>query len=85
MTTPEATHITNLDLDTIPRGSTRRFALEVMRDPLSNPVCIPVMVSRGLSEGPVFGITAAVRGMGTVSCQRVTLNSASCRRCPTLG
>lgn len=62
MTIPEPTHITNLDLDTIPPGTTRRFSLEVMRDPLSNPVCIPVMVSRGSSEGPVFGITAAVHG-----------------------
>lgn len=33
-----------------------------MRDPLSNPVSIPVMVARGVSDGPVFGITAAVHG-----------------------
>lgn len=33
-----------------------------MRDPLSNPVTIPVMVARGAIDGPVFGITAAVHG-----------------------
>lgn len=33
-----------------------------MRDPLSNPVSIPVMVARGAIDGPVFGITAAVHG-----------------------
>lgn len=62
MTTPEATHITNLALDSVPKGTSRRFLLEIMRDPLSNPVAIPVMVARGASEGPVFGITAAVHG-----------------------
>ncbi len=33
-----------------------------MRDPLSTPVCIPVMVARGQEDGPVFGVTAAVHG-----------------------
>lgn len=33
-----------------------------MRDPLSTPICVPVMVARGSEDGPVFGITAAVHG-----------------------
>lgn len=60
--TLDATHITSLDLSAVPAGTMQRFQLEIMRDPLSTPVCVPVMVARGASEGPVFGITAAVHG-----------------------
>ena len=62
MTTLEATYVQQLDLQSIPPGQIRRFHLEIMRDPLSTPVCIPVMVAKGISEGPVFGVTAAVHG-----------------------
>ncbi len=62
MTHPIAEHVTELNLDKIPSGEVRRYQLEVMRDPLSTPVCIPVMVARGARPGPVFGVTAAVHG-----------------------
>lgn len=60
--TLNATHITSLNLSTVAAGTVERFQLEIMRDPLSTPVCVPVMVARGASEGPVFGITAAIHG-----------------------
>ena len=62
MSASDAKHVTKLPLDTVPKGSLRRFHLEIMRDPLSTPVSIPVMVARGAMDGPVFGITAAVHG-----------------------
>lgn len=62
MSSSEAKHIQQLELDAVPAGEIRRFQLEIMRDPLSTPVSIPVMVARGTEPGPVFGITAAVHG-----------------------
>lgn len=62
MTTPTAEHVTQLNPGDVPPGEVRRYHLELMRDPLSNPICIPVMIARGVSKGPVFGITAAVHG-----------------------
>ncbi len=62
MNPPAVEHITELSLESIPPGEVRRFQLEIMQDPLSTPVCVPVMVARGTRPGPVFGVTAAVHG-----------------------
>ncbi len=62
MNHPTVEHITELNLQGVPPGEIRRFQLELMHDPLSTPVCIPVMVARGARPGPVFGVTAAVHG-----------------------
>ncbi len=62
MSPPIAQHVADLDLNSVPPGTSARFQLEIMRDPLSTPVCIPVMVARGAEPGPVFGVTAAVHG-----------------------
>ena len=62
MNDPTVEYVTELNLDQVPPGEVRRYQLELMQDPLSTPVCIPVMVARGARPGPVFGVTAAVHG-----------------------
>ena len=43
-------------------GEVTRFWLQLVTDGLSRPVCIPVMVAKGVEDGPTLGITAAVHG-----------------------
>lgn len=62
MNHPKIEQVTHLNLQDLPTGKVHRFRLELMEDPLSTPICIPVMVARGTRPGPVFGVTAAVHG-----------------------
>jgi predicted deacylase len=54
--------VSELSLDAIPRGSSQRLLIELTRDALAHPICVPVMVIKGAKPGPVFGITAALHG-----------------------
>jgi uncharacterized protein len=54
--------IRRLDLSKVPQGSIRRFWLHLISDGMGLPVYIPVIVARGRKDGPVLGITAAIRG-----------------------
>lgn len=47
--------------DTAP-GTIQYYWLAIISDGFANPICIPVMVARGLTDGPVLGLTAAVHG-----------------------
>ena len=55
MNHPTVAHITELNLDNLAPGEIHRFQLELMQDPLSTPVCIPLMVARvgRLSRSPI--------------------------------
>lgn len=55
-------HISQLDLDSIPRGSQQNYWFDIISNAFGEPVAIPIMVKRGLEDGPVVGITAAVHG-----------------------
>ena len=59
---PTGTLIKAFDLKATPAGEKRNFWLEIITDGFSNPVCIPVMVARGKSDGPILGLTAAIHG-----------------------
>lgn len=62
-TTPEEVPVIyNLKIDQIEPGTISKFWLHIVTDGLSRPVQIPVMVARGIKDGPVLGITAAVHG-----------------------
>ena len=58
----ECAAIERLDLTTIPPGTVRRLAVELIHDGAGHPLHIPVIVARGVEHGPVFGVTAAVHG-----------------------
>ncbi len=50
------------DLDDTPKGSCQNFWLEIISDGFANPICIPIMVARGIEDGPVLGLTAVLHG-----------------------
>ena len=54
--------IDTFDLEDTPRGTRKDYWLKIITDGFSNPICIPLMVMRGLKDGPVLGVTAAVHG-----------------------
>lgn len=51
-----------LDVEELPRGRVTKLFVQMATDGLGVPVRIPMMVARGVKEGPVFGLTAAVHG-----------------------
>jgi predicted deacylase len=54
--------ISQFDLKDTPRGATKHFWVQIISDGFSNPVSIPLMVMRGIKDGPILGVTAAVHG-----------------------
>ncbi len=54
--------ILDFNIEDTPRGTRKHYWLKIISDGFSNPICIPVMVMRGLKDGPVLGVTAAVHG-----------------------
>lgn len=45
-----------------PKGEVTRYFVRMVADGMGLPMYIPVIVARGLKEGPVIGITAATHG-----------------------
>ncbi len=43
-------------------GTINTFWLRVVSDGFGSPICIPLMVARGVKDGPTLGLTAAVHG-----------------------
>ena len=54
--------ILDFNIEDTPRGTTKHYWLKLISDGFSNPICIPLMVMRGMKDGPVLGVTAAVHG-----------------------
>lgn len=54
--------IKEFNLSDTPIGSKRNYWMRIISDGLANPICIPVMVARGIEDGPILGLTAAVHG-----------------------
>lgn len=52
----------SFDIEDTPRGTVKHYWLKIISDGFANPICIPLMVARGLEDGPILGITAAVHG-----------------------
>ena len=54
--------IEQLDVTATPRGHARYYWLKWISDGFGSPINIPVIIARGVGEGPVLGVTAAVHG-----------------------
>lgn len=54
--------ILDFNIEDTPRGTTKHYWLKLISDGFSNPIAIPLMVMRGMNDGPVLGVTAAVHG-----------------------
>lgn len=59
---PGAILTDQLDLEGLPRERLSRLRFELAHDGLGRPLRLPILVARGRTDGPVFGITAAVHG-----------------------
>ncbi len=55
-------HIHHLHLDQIARGTISYKWLHIINNYIGEPVRIPLIVARGLHDGPVLGLTAAIHG-----------------------
>ncbi len=60
--TPDAQFVNELDLNDVPRGTVSKLLLHIVTNGMAQPIYVPVIVVRGLEDGPVVGITAAVHG-----------------------
>lgn len=54
--------IKDLDVTKVEKGTISRFWLNLVTDGMGQPVQVPIIVARGLKEGKVLGLTAAVHG-----------------------
>ncbi|CAJ0645855.1 7968_t:CDS:2 [Entrophospora sp. SA101] len=54
--------INSLDLDVLPNGKVSMLWVVLAEDGLSLPIKVPVMVAKGVKDGPVVGLTAALHG-----------------------
>ncbi len=58
----EIPQIDSIDITRTPKGEIGCYWLKLISDGFGSPVNVPVMVARGVGEGPVLGVTAAVHG-----------------------
>ncbi len=54
--------ITELHVEQTPPGSIGEYWLHIINDGIGEPVRLPILVARGVEEGPVLGLTAAIHG-----------------------
>ena len=54
--------IKRLDLSNVPIGKITHYWLHIINNKFGEPVRIPIMVARGLKEGPVLGVTSTMHG-----------------------
>lgn len=61
-TNEEIQHITEFNINDVPKGTIKYFWLKIVSDGFGNPISIPLLVARGIEDGPTLGLTAAVHG-----------------------
>ena len=60
--TPDAAFVSALDIADVPPGTLKKYYLQLVTDGMATPIYLPVVVVRGIDDGPVVGMTAAVHG-----------------------
>ena len=60
--TKEPKIIKQFDMNLLQPGTLQNFWLHIVSDGLGQPISIPIMTARGMEDGPVLGLTAAVHG-----------------------
>ncbi len=54
--------IEEIDITNTAKGSIGYYWLKLISDGFGSPINVPVMVARGMGDGPILGVTAAVHG-----------------------
>ena len=58
----DAKLIKDFDPSAVEKGTMNKYWLHLVSDSFANPISIPLLVAKGMYDGPVVGITAAVHG-----------------------
>lgn len=59
---PDILQIEELDINKTAKGQIGYYWLKLISDGFGSPINVPVIVARGMADGPVLGVTAAVHG-----------------------
>lgn len=54
--------VRTLDIQRLAPGKVHRLWLHIITDGMGQPVQVPILVAKGIGQGPVLGLTAAVHG-----------------------
>ena len=54
--------IRQLNIEDTPKGNIGEYWLHLANNGIGEPIRLPVMVARGIEDGPVLGLTAAIHG-----------------------
>ncbi len=54
--------ITELEIEQTPPGQIGEYWMHIINDGIGEPVRLPILVARGVEDGPVLGLTAAIHG-----------------------
>ena len=54
--------ITELNIEQTPPGTIGEYWLHIINNGIGEPVRLPILVARGVEDGPVLGLTAAIHG-----------------------
>jgi len=54
--------IQHLNIEDTPKGTIGEYWLHLVNNGIGEPIRIPIMVARGMHDGPVLGLTAAIHG-----------------------
>ena len=54
--------VDRLEIDSLPTGEFTKLFIELVENGIGRPIQVPVVVARGMKDGPIFGITAALHG-----------------------
>lgn len=52
----------HFDLERFPRGEISKFWLHIINNGLGEPIRVPILVARGMEDGPILGLNAALHG-----------------------
>jgi predicted deacylase len=54
--------IQTLDLENIPNGKVNKYYLHLINNGLGQPVYVPIIVAKGMEDGPTLAMVAAIHG-----------------------
>lgn len=54
--------IQNLSLENVPEGKISKYNLHLINNGLGQPVYVPILIAKGMEDGPTLGMVAAIHG-----------------------
>jgi predicted deacylase len=54
--------IQRIDLENVPEGKVSKYNLQLINNGMGQPVYVPILIAKGMEDGPVLGMVAAIHG-----------------------